>query len=47
MLVDEIVLKIEVFLNQSKNGLNLIRSWRLKKETLIILNIAKRLCYIC
>ena len=46
MLVDEIVLKIEVFLNQSKNGLNLIRSWRLKKETLIILNIAKRLCYL-
>ena len=46
MLVDEIVLKIEVFLSQSKNGLNLIRSWRLKKETLIILNIAKRLCYL-
>ncbi len=45
-LFDEIISKIEVFLSQSKNGLNLIHSWRLKKETLIILNIAKRLCYL-
>ena len=31
MLVVEIVLKIEVF-ESIKNGLNLIRSWRLKKK---------------
>ena len=27
-------------------GLNLIKDWRLRKETFIILNIAKRLCFL-
>ena len=28
------------------NGLKLIKEWRLRKETFIILNIAKRLCFL-
>ena len=45
-------LKIEIIdnvlesLKNTKLGLLKIRSWRLRKETLIILNIAKRLCYL-
>ncbi len=45
-LKNEIVLKTEKLLNNSKEGLKLIDIWRLKKETLIILNIAKRLCFL-
>ena len=29
---------------ETKKGLSKISSWRLRKETFIILNIAKRLC---
>ena len=43
-------LKIEIIdnilssLKKTKKGLSQISSWRLRKETFIILNIAKRLC---
>ncbi len=40
----ELVKKVEDMLINTKQGLKLIRLWRLRKETLIILNIAKRLC---
>ncbi|MBD22834.1 MAG: hypothetical protein CL572_04140 [Alphaproteobacteria bacterium] len=40
----EIIDKILKSLNGTKIGLSKIQSWRLRKETLIILNIAKRLC---
>ena len=40
----EIVDNVMVSLRKTKLGLREIRSWRLRKETLIILNIAKRLC---
>ena len=45
-LIIEIIDKIEAILQNCHSGLNLIRPWRLRKETLIILNIAKRLCYL-
>ena len=40
----EIVDNVLVSLRKTKLGLRKIQSWRLRKETLIILNIAKRLC---
>ena len=40
----EIIDKVLKSLNGTKKGLSKISSWRLRKETLIILNIAKRLC---
>ena len=40
----EIVDNVLVSLRKTKLGLREIQSWRLRKETLIILNIAKRLC---
>ena len=40
----EIIENILISLKMTKNGLSCIQSWRLRKETLIILNIAKRLC---
>ena len=43
-LIIEIINKIEAILQNCHIGLNLIKPWRLRKETLIILNIAKRLC---
>ena len=45
-LVHEIVEKIEIMLDKSNKGLKMIKPWSLRKETLIILNIAKRLCYL-
>ncbi len=40
----DIIDKVQDLLANTKQGLKLIKLWRLKKETLIILNIAKRLC---
>ena len=40
----EIVDNVLISLRKTKLGLREIQSWRLRKETLIILNIAKRLC---
>ena len=40
----EIVDNVLLSLRKTKLGLREIQSWRLRKETLIILNIAKRLC---
>lgn len=45
-LKKEMIRKVEDLLDRSKSGLKLIKIWRLKKETLIILNIAKRLCFL-
>ena len=45
-LVHEIVEKVEIMLVKSSKGLKIIKPWGLRKETLIILNIAKRLCYL-
>ena len=45
-LVNEIVKKVEIMLIKSNKGLKMIEPWSLRKETLIILNIAKRLCYL-
>ena len=45
-LTIEIIDKIEAILQNCHSGLSLIKPWRLRKETLIILNIAKRLCYL-
>ena len=42
----EIICKIEDSLKKIKESLKLIDIWKLKKETLIILNIAKRLCFL-
>ena len=42
----EILSKIENLLADIKENLQLIDIWKLKKETLIILNIAKRLCFL-
>ena len=42
----EIVDNVLLSLRKTKLGLREIQSWRLRKETLIILNIAKRLCYL-
>ena len=38
--------KVEIMLTKSDKGLRKIEPWSLRKETLIILNIAKRLCYL-
>ena len=46
MLKDEIISNTEFLLNNSKDGLKMIDIWKLKKETLIIFNIAKRLCFL-
>ena len=43
-LKNEILDKVLESLKNTSSGLVLIESWRLRKETLIILNIAKRLC---
>ena len=42
----EILDKVEELLYKSEKGLKLIKIWSLKKETLIILSIAKRLCFL-
>ena len=42
----EIISKVENLLKEIKESLQLIDIWKLKKETLIILNIAKRLCFL-
>ena len=41
-----VINKVEKLLEDSKKGIDLIEVVRLKKETLIILNIAKRLCFL-
>ena len=41
-----VINKVEKLLEDSKKGIDLIEIGRLKKETLIILNIAKRLCFL-
>ena len=45
-LIHEMTEKIEIILTKSNKGLRMIEPWSLRKETLIILNIAKRLCYL-
>ena len=45
-LVFEMVEKVEIMLTKSNKGLRMIEPWSLRKETLIILNIAKKLCYL-
>ena len=45
-LVFEMVEKVEIMLTKSDKGLRMIEPWSLRKETLIILNIAKKLCYL-
>ena len=42
----EIISEVENLLKDIKKNLQLIDIWKLKKETLIILNIAKRLCFL-
>ena len=42
----EIISIVENLLKDIKENLKLIDIWKLKKETLIILNIAKRLCFL-
>ena len=45
-LVSEMIEKVEIMLTKSDKGLKMIKPWSLRKETLIILNIAKRLGYL-
>ena len=45
-LKNDLISETERLLSQIKIGLNLIKDWRLRKETFIILNIAKRLCFL-
>ncbi len=45
-LKNEVVVKVEQLLKNSVEGLKLIEIWGLRKETLIIFNIAKRLCFL-
>ncbi len=45
-LKNEIVSNVELLLSNSIDGLKLIDIWKLKKETLVIFNIAKRLCFL-
>ena len=45
-LVREMIEKVEIMLGKSSKGLQMIQPWSLRKETLIILNIAKRLSYL-
>ena len=45
-LISEMVEKVENMLSKSDKGLRMIGPWSLRKETLIIFNIAKRLCYL-
>lgn len=45
-LKNDLISETEKLLGQIEVGLNLIKDWRLRKETFIILNIAKRLCFL-
>ena len=45
-LKNDLISETEKLLGQIEIGLNLIKDWRLRKETFIILNIAKRLCFL-
>ena len=45
-LKNELITETEKLLSHIEIGLNLIKDWRLRKETFIILNIAKRLCFL-
>ena len=45
-LKNELISETEKLLSHIEIGLNLIKDWRLRKETFIILNIAKRLCFL-
>ena len=46
IIKDNIITKTEHLMKNCQKDLGLIDIWRLKKETLIILNIAKRLCFL-
>tara|TARA_B100001027_G_scaffold48236_1_gene31785 strand:- start:3359 stop:4252 length:894 start_codon:yes stop_codon:yes gene_type:complete len=46
LLKIQIINKVEELLEQSKAGLKLIQLTRLRKETLIIFHIARKLCYL-
>ena len=45
-LKNDLISETEKLLSRIEIGLNLIKDWRLRKETFIILNIAKRLCFL-
>ena len=45
-LKNELITETEKLLSHIEIGLNLIKDWRLRKETFIILSIAKRLCFL-
>ena len=45
-LKNDLISETERLLTHTEIGLNLIKDWRLRKETFIILNIAKRLCFL-
>ena len=45
-LKNDLISETERLLSHTETGLNLIKDWRLRKETFIILNIAKRLCFL-
>ena len=45
-LKNDLISETERLLSHIEFGLNLIKDWRLRKETFIILNIAKRLCFL-
>lgn len=45
-LKNELISETEKLLSHIEIGLNLIKDWRLRRETFIILNIAKRLCFL-
>ena len=46
LLKNDLISETERLLSHIEIGLNLIKDWRLRKETFIILNIAKRLCFL-
>ena len=45
-LKNELISETEKLLSHIEIGLNLIKDWRLRRETFIILNIAKKLCFL-
>ena len=45
-LKNDLISETERLLSHIEIGLNLIKDWRLRKETFIIFNIAKRLCFL-
>ncbi len=45
-LKKDLISNVENLLKKTEFGLNLIKDWRLRKETFIILHIARRLCFL-